>query len=125
VITVKKTLISILACAGLATTPLAYSGEVEHFKGKPSKSLEQAVSNFSEYNSKLEQVLNRELTPEAMNEVHQLPYTLENALGKINAEFDALAETLETIHIASEHADPDTVKTSGEQFLSVSREVIE
>lgn len=121
----KKTLISILTCAGLATAPLASSGEVEHFKGKPSKSLEQAVSNFSEYNSKLEQILSGELTPEAMNEVHQLTYTLENALGKINAEFDSLAETLETIHVASEHADPDTVKSNGERFLSVSREVIE
>lgn len=121
----KKTLISLLTCAGLATTPLAFSGEVEHFKGKPSNSLEQAVSNFSEYSSKLEQVLDGELTPEAMGEVHELTYTLENALGKINAEFDALAATLETIHVASEHADPDTVKTNGEKFLSVSREVIE
>jgi len=121
----KRTLISILACAGLATTPLVVGGEVDHFQGKPSESLQQAVSNFSEYNSKLEQVLSGELTPEAMNEVHQLTYTLENALGKINAEFDSLAETLETIHVASEHADPEAVQTSGKTFLSISREVIE
>ncbi|MFY3774913.1 MULTISPECIES: DUF6746 family protein [Marinobacter] len=121
----KKPLILLLTCAGLATTPFAFSDEVEHFKGEPAKSLEQAVNNFSEYNSKLEQVLDGELTPEAMGEVHKLTYTLENALGKINAEFDALAATLETIHVASEHADPDTVKINGEKFLSVSRKVIE
>ena len=121
----KKPLILLLTCASLATTPFAFSDEVEHFKGEPSKSLEQAVNNFSEYNSKLEQVLDGELTPEAMGEVHELTYTLENALGRINAEFDALAATLETIHVASEHADPDTVKINGEKFLSVSRKVIE
>lgn len=120
-----KTLVSLLGCASLVMAPLAFSDEVEHFEGEPSETLEQAVSNFEEYNQKLEQILEGDLTPEAMNEVHQLTYTLENALGKINEEFDTLADTLESIHLASERADSDTVKTSGEEYLGVSRQVID
>ncbi|MDX1557936.1 MAG: DUF6746 family protein [Marinobacter sp.] len=121
----RKTLVSVVGCATLAMAPLAFSNEVEHFEGKTSETLDQAVSNFKEYNQKLEQILEGELTPEAMNEVHQLTYTLENALGKINDEFDTLAETLESIHLASERADSDTVKSSGEEYLDVSRQVMD
>lgn len=121
----RRTLISLVGCASLLLTPFAFADEVEHFKGKPAETLEQAVSNFKEYNQKLEQILKGELSPEAMNEVHQLTYTLENALGKINEEFDTLAETLESIHLASERADANTVKASGQQYLDVSRQVID
>lgn len=121
----RKSLVSLLGCASLVMAPLAFSEEVDHFEGQSAKTLEQAVSNFKEYNQELEQILDGDLTPEAMNNVHQLTYTLENALGKINEEFDALAETLETIHLASERADSDAVKTNGETYLSVSRKVVE
>ena len=121
----RRTLISLVGCASLLLTPFAFADEVEHFKGKPAETLEQAVSNFKEYNQKLEQILKGELSPEAMNEVHQLTYTLENALGKINEEFDTLAETLESIHLASERADANTVKASGQQYLDFSRQVID
>lgn len=97
---------------------------VEHYKGEPSKSLEEAVSNFSIYNHKLEQVLAGELTPEAMADVHKLTYTLENALGKINEEFADVADTLEEIHQASEHADPEGVKSNGKAYLDTARTVI-
>lgn len=95
-----------------------------HFKGQPANTLEQAVTNFSEYNNKLEKVLAGDLTPEAMNEVHQLTYTLENALQKLDDEIDALEETLEKVHKASERADQDTVRSAGEQYLSNSRKIV-
>lgn len=60
-----------------------------------------------------------------MSTVHELTYTLENALEKITTEFTALAETLEAIHVASETADSATVMTRGREYLSVSRQVIE
>lgn len=120
----RKSLVSLLGCASLVIAPLAFSEEVDHFEGQSAETLQQAVSNFKEYNQKLDKILGGDLTPEDMNNVHQLTYTLENALGKINEEFDALAETLETIHLASERADSDAVKTNGEKYLSVSRQVI-
>ncbi|WP_309044120.1 DUF6746 family protein [Marinobacter sediminicola] len=110
--------------ASLLIAVPAFAGDSSHFKGQPANTLEQAVANFSEYNNKLEKVLAGELTPEAMNEVHQLTYTLENALQKLDDEIDALEDTLEKVHKASEHADPDTVRTAGEQYLSNSRKMI-
>lgn len=119
--TIRK--LSIAAAALLFSLP-AFAEDYEHFKGEPAETLEQAVANFSEYNSRVDTVLAGELTPEAMNEIHQLTYTLENALGKLNEEFDDLAERLELVHKASEHADPETVKREGSVYLEKSQKVI-
>ncbi|MAP32579.1 hypothetical protein JF541_11800 [Marinobacter hydrocarbonoclasticus] len=108
----------------LFTLPAFADDEYDHYKGEPSKTLEQAVANFSEYNNRLEQVLAGDLTPEAMNEVHQLTYTLENALGKLDHELEDIAERLEKVHKASEHAAPDTVKEQGAVYLEKSRSII-
>lgn len=123
----KNLMLSSLTCVALVFTTLAIASDeqVQHFEGKPAKTLKQAVSNFSEYNNKLEQVLSGELTPEAMHEVHQLTYTLENAMGKLDRELEDMAERLETVHKASEQADPDTVKAQGAVYLEKSRTIIQ
>ena len=110
--------------ASLLIVVPAFASDSDHFKGHPANTLEQAIANFSEYNSKLEKVLAGDLTPEAMNEVHLLTYTLENALQKLDDEIDALEDTLEKVHKASERADTDTVRSAGEQYLSNSREIV-
>lgn len=97
---------------------------VEHFKGVPSDTLEQAVANFSEYNQKLAEVLAGELDNNAMVEVHELTYTIENALAKINAEFTELADTLEEVHLASEKFDAAEVQAKGDTYVSVATQVI-
>lgn len=110
--------------AALAFSGLAVATDVEHFEGKDSNTLPEAVANFSEYNDKLEAVLDGELTPEAMNEVHQLTYTLEKAIAKMSEELDNLAVTLEEVHLASESADGDTVSEQGAAFLEKSRQLV-
>ncbi|WP_417512827.1 DUF6746 family protein [Marinobacter sp.] len=110
--------------ASLLIAGPALASDNDHFKGHPANTLEQAVANFSEYNNKLEKMLAGDLTPEAMNEVHQLTYTLENALQKLDDEIDVLEDTLEKVHKASEHADPHTVRSAGEKYLSDSRKII-
>ncbi|SOB77275.1 hypothetical protein SAMN04488490_3072 [Marinobacter sp. LV10R510-11A] len=110
--------------ASLLIATAVFAGDSDHFKGEPAKTLEQAVANFSEYNNKLEHVLTGDLTPEAMNEVHQLTYTLENALQKLDDEIDKLEETLEKVHKASERADTNTVRSAGEQYLTTSRNIV-
>lgn len=112
-----------IAASLLIATPV-FASDPDHFKGQPANTLEQAVAHFSEYNNKLEKVLSGDLTPEAMNNVHQLTYTLENALQKLDDEIDKLEETLEKVHKASEHADPDTVRSAGEQYLTNSRKIV-
>lgn len=118
-----------LAIAGLwaLASPALASGageRYEHFKGKPSATLDEALKNFSEYNRKLEAVVGGKLNDDAMHKVHELTYTLENALEKINAELTALAETLEEVHQASERLDGDAVLRHTRKYLEVSRQVV-
>ncbi len=72
-----------------------------HFKGQAAPDLNTAVANFSEYNNRLEKILAGELTDADLATVHELTYTLENALEKINIDLEELAEILEKVHIAS------------------------
>lgn len=120
---------SAVLLAIFAVSAVAYDDHrerVDHYEGLPAETLEDAVKNFSEYNRKLAAVLDKgELTAEDLDTIHQLTYTLENALEKINEEFSALADTLEEVHVASETTDYETVKTKGQKYLSVSRQLIE
>ena len=97
----------------------------DHFKGKSSETLEQAVANFSEYNGKLADLLAKDaLSPQDLHQVHELTYTLENALEKLNAELVELANTLEAVHVASENGDAKTTQVQGASYLDTARKVI-
>lgn len=93
-----------------------------HSKGEPAETLQQAVTNMSKYNEKLESLLAKdELTAMDMHEVHMLTYTLENALQKIQADLVETAEVLEEVHIASETGKPEVVKEKGQTYLQTTR----
>lgn len=97
----------------------------DHFEGEPSETLEQAVRNFSEYNQKLAGMLQQQnLSAEDIYKIHNLTYTLENALHKIEDEVEALEEVLEEVHKASERADADTVSTRGKVYLEKAQTLI-
>lgn len=44
----------------------------EHYKGLPAETLQQAVANFSEYNTRLEAILAARVDDNAMHDVHEL-----------------------------------------------------
>lgn len=89
-----------------------------HFKGVESADLTSAMINLTEYNQRLATLLeNNTLTPEDLVAVHQLTYTLENALERISKDVDDLTETLERVHVASETMQPETVQTEGAKYL--------
>lgn len=113
---------SLSALVWLLASPVMAEGG--HFEGKPSETLEQAVANFAEYNVKLEKVLAGELDAKALYEIHQLTYTLEVALEKINEELTELAEVLEELHVATEKNDAATAKVKGREYLDTARKVI-
>lgn len=92
----------------------AADSRIDHFEGESSATLAEAVANFSAYNGKLAALLAQPaLSPTDLGIVHQLTYTLENALEKINQDLEALAETLEEVHLASEKSDAEGVRTHG------------
>ena len=95
-----------------------------HFKGLAAPDLQTAVANFSEYNKRLEKALSGELTDADLMKIHELTYTLENALEKINDDLEDLADTLEEVHIASETFKRDELKKVAPQYLETSRQII-
>ena len=103
---------------GVAT--MAKAESVEHFKGESAESLEEAVTNFKRYNQRLENLLKQDsMSADDVTKVHQLTYTLENALAKINDELDKLAVKLEEVHLASEKYDADAVRDHGDAYMEV------
>ena len=111
-------------CFGIAICAAAHlqaDERPDHYKGKPSNTLEQAVANFSEYNQRLKVLLASELTPMAMVEIHELTYTLEVALEKIHSETAKLKDALEEVHVSSEHMDMENAKRSGDAYIKTAQ----
>ncbi|MCC5796061.1 MAG: hypothetical protein JJU48_01880 [Methylophaga sp.] len=114
--------------AGLVTAlsftfnPVIADDRVDHFKGLQAQNLSEAFAHISDYNQQLQELLNADLTPEAILQVHELTYTLENALERLETELDAWAEQLEELHLASEKFDAEAVKTEGDAYLSLSEQ---
>lgn len=125
----KKILLVPALAVGLGTALVAHSHDHErhdHFEGEPSATLEDAVANFSTYNTQLEEVLERdELDGEALVTIHRLTYTLENALEKIEDELDDLADVLEDLHKASETGKVEDTRAHGRAYLDTARKVIQ
>jgi len=116
-------LIAILTATGLAGAT-EDADRVEHFEGLPAPTMDDAVTNFAEYNAKLRHIVDQEeIVGADLATVHELTYTLENALAKITAELTELADTLEAVHLASESGDIETVKTKGAEYLTVAGKV--
>lgn len=121
----KTTLMAATLLTMCLSTSILADERPEHFEGKPAETLDQAVANFSEANGQLATILEEEdLGPKELHEVHQLTYTLENALEKIREDLDDLAEVLEEIHVASETIDTEAVKAKGDDYLDTARKVV-
>lgn len=121
-----KTLVAALLLVALMFTAGSHASErPEHFKGRESATLQEAVGNLSEANASLEALLQQQdLSLRDLASVHQLSYTMENALQKISAELELLAVELEAVHVASERADFDTVHAQGRNYLRRAQKLL-
>lgn len=121
----KKLLLPALL-SGLMVAAIAQaSTPTEHFEGEPADTLSQAVANFSETNQQLAELLAQdELSIEDLGTIHELTYTLENALEKINEEADAMAVNLEEVHLGSETGDFERVQSHGADYLEAARTLV-
>jgi len=119
--------VAIALVLGLAGggTAAADDERVEHYRGAPARTLQEAVSNFSAYNARLSAVLEQEtLETQDLEQVHELTYTLENALAKMREELETLAVTLEELHLASEGHDVEATRRHGAGYLDTATTVV-
>ncbi len=96
----------------------AHDERPDHFNGKTVTTEAEARSYFNQYNQKLATLLALpELSPVQLLEIHEITYTLENALVKLPKEAAKVADLLESLHLASEYAHAADTKKQGEQYL--------
>jgi hypothetical protein len=121
------TRLAALALAGalLAAPALADEEGFDHYDAVPSETLDEAVANFREYNAKLAEVMAKDDLADAdMERIHELTYTLEEALAKIAETVRGLPVTLENLHLASEARDTAKVRGVGQVYLEDAQAVV-
>ena len=85
-----------------------------------------SILNLQQKNQELAQLLkNKPLTVKELNKIHQLTYTLENALEKINHDIKSIQISLERLHKASETNAPEKVKALGDSYLRRSMPLLQ
>lgn len=121
-----KIVLSLMLGLSLIATPLFAEDEIRHFQGVKPASLAEAVAVFSDYNQQLEAILAKgTLDAVDMHNIHELTYTLENALETIEDELEQLAELLEDVHQATEHGETDKALRQGRAYLEMARQLIQ
>ena len=118
----RKTISTIILAA--ATVSVAYATDVKHFKGEKPETMAEAIAIIEKYNAQLEGRIQYELTPYTMAEIHQMTYSLENALEFIDDHLDQTQENLEKVHIASETNDSETVQQKGKEYLQGTKDLL-
>ncbi|WP_296639548.1 DUF6746 family protein [Roseinatronobacter sp.] len=120
-----KLLAPLAFVALLAATPALSQDAIDHYAPQPSETLEQALANFSEYNKIMADIMTKDsLTPNDMEDVHQLTYTLEVALAKLIEEGTDLAERLEYVHQASEGSNGARLRKYGLDYLETAQKIV-
>ncbi|MBW6392795.1 MULTISPECIES: DUF6746 family protein [Halomonadaceae] len=121
----KKLLLPTLLSGLMIAATAQASSPTEHFEGEPSETLSQAVANFSETNQQLAELLaQEELSMEDLGTIHELSYTLENALQKIDAEVETMAVNLEEVHLGSETGEFERVQNHGSDYLEAAQTLV-
>jgi hypothetical protein len=114
--------ILVATCLGLSFTSFASDNKkYSHFPAKKSPDAETALCNIVNYNKVLTQLTQKEeLSVEDMVKIHELTYTLENALGKLSEDLAKAAVDLEEVHLASEKLDTDTIKKHANIYANIT-----
>lgn len=116
-----KTILGVAASAMILLSNFSIAEEYNHFPSLPSKDISTAMCNIKTYNQKLDTIMaQKELSAQDMVKVHELTYTLENALIFLKEVINKAAVDLERVHKASEALDPKTIKQSGNEYLQAT-----
>lgn len=114
-----KKLLLTSALMAIATTSIA--SDDKHFKGKMPTSYTQAQEQLVEAKAELAKLLeDGKVSTAEMGKIHQLTYSLENALEFMEDEMEQIQETLERVHKGSEHGTNEQVFNDSKLFLKNS-----
>ena len=111
------------ACTLLTLTVSSVQAEEKysHFPSLASPNTSVALCNLAKFNPKLQGIVNKEaITAEEMVKIHELTYTLENAVMRLQKDLQAIAIDLEKVHKASERMDDNTIKSAGKRYLEAT-----
>lgn len=109
--------LAILALSFLAAATVSAS-EVRHYKGEDVNTVEEALSVLKKYNGELETLLKAdELKPQDMAKIHQMTYSMENALKILEGSLNITQRNLEELHLSSETMETDKAKIYGQLYL--------
>ncbi len=96
-----------------------------HFPSLEAPTTSAALCNLATFNEKLQAIATKkELSPEDMVKVHELTYTLENAIVRLKKDLDTIAVDLEKVHKASEHLNQNIIKNSGDKYLAATQLIL-
>ncbi|MGJ8679500.1 DUF6746 family protein [Paraglaciecola sp.] len=115
-----KILISVALLISL-TSLNSEASDVSHFKGQPSPDLHSALCNLQKFDAQLKTITSKPLSPNAMAKIHQLTYTLEVAVQRVQTELATAAVELEKVHKGSETMSEEKVKNSAQKYLAVTQ----
>lgn len=114
----KKLLITSILLLSASQSTLA-DEKYNHFPSLKSEDINTALCNIKNYNEKLAVITSKtELSAEDMVKVHELTYTLENAVNFLRETLKQVSVDLEEVHKASERLEPKIIKSAGESYLS-------
>lgn len=120
-----KKIIAIGALCLMSSFASHADDKYQHFASVDSPNLSAALCNLQLYNDKISSLVNQpSLTVVDMVKIHELTYTLENALKQISTDLTDMAEDLEKMHLASESIDAEVISTSGEKYLAATNALV-
>lgn len=117
--------------AGLLMTSSVIAGHddaqrIDHYEALPAESLEQALTNLDSHGRELAALIAKgTLDTEDMVKIHELTYTLENALERLRNELEQTADVLEEVHLGSETMDQPRVMDNARRYLDVMNQIID
>lgn len=121
----KNILLGVSSFLLLSSFKVISDGEYNHFPSLAAPTTDVALSNLAKFNKELGAIVNKSaLTPEDMVKVHELTYTLENAVMRLQSDLETIAADLEKVHKASERLDGETVKRAGHKYLTATDKLL-
>jgi hypothetical protein len=118
--------ITLLAIGAVICSSVQTGENYDHFPSLEAPNTAVALCNLSTFNAKLVAITQQaSISTEDMVKVHELTYTLENAVLRLQKDLDAIAIELENVHKASEQLDASTIKQSGTIYIEAMQKILE